>query len=478
MFELTKDQKRAMAEVLSGPARHNLLEGGSRSGKTLLICKTLATRAIVVPGSRHAILRFRFNHAATHIINGTWPKMMELCFPELVPRCSWDKTYWFYKFPNGSEVWVGGLDDKIRTEKILGGEYASIFFNECSQISWDSINVARTRLAQKATYDLGKGAGRQTLRAKAYYDCNPSSKGHWTYKLFHEGRDPQSGKPLENRDSYAHMLMNPDGNWDNLTPEYKAELESLPERQKQRFLYGKYSEIAEGALWSIETIEKWRERGDELPDMQRIIVAVDPSGSGDEENASNDAIGIIVAGLGTDGYGYLLEDVTVKGGPKKWGGVVASAFDRWGADRVVAEKNYGGEMVRFVLQTARPGTPITLVNATRGKAVRAEPVSALHEQGRIRFAGTFPDLEDELLAFTIHGFSGDRSPNRADAFVWAMTSLFPAIVKTAPPEAPQSRPLYSGPHGWMAVLQWVYVASACILSWSQILPQGALLPIS
>ncbi len=452
MFKLTADQAKAQ-EVIGGEAQHVQLEGGSRSGKTFLICKTIATRALVAPRSNHAIFRFRFNHVKTSIIHDTWPKMMELCFPEVAARTRVDKSDWFYPMPNGSKVWFGGLDDKERTEKVLGQEHATLFLNEVSQISWSARNLALTRLAQKAAYQL-PGEPSRLLRLKAFYDCNPPSKAHWCYKVFHQGIDPENNKPLADSGSYQFMRLNPNGNRENLAPEYLKILDNLPERMRKRFRDGEYTDVTDGALWSIETIEKWREL-DAMPsrdEFQRIIVAVDPSGSGDEENTNNDAIGIVVAGLGVDGRAYLLEDLTVKAGPRTWGNVVAAAFDRWQADRVVAEKNFGGEMVRFVIQTARPGTPVSLVNASRGKSVRAEPISALHEQGRIRFAGSFPELEDELLAFTIHGYAGDRSPNRADAFVWAMTALFPSVIRQEKPaeNTYKSPKGHSGSGAWMA----------------------------
>ena len=168
--------------------------------------------------------------------------------------------------------------------------------------------------------------------------------------------------------------------------------------------------------------------------MVRLVVGVDPSGSGDADNADNDAIGICVGGIGTDGIAYLLEDCTVKAGPATWGRIATDAFDRHRADIVVGEINYGGAMVQHVIQTARPRTPYKQVTATRGKAVRAEPFSALYEQGKVRHVGVFHDLEDELTAFSTSGFTGENSPNRADAWIWVLTELFPGLTR-APKQA-------------------------------------------
>jgi len=312
------------------------------------------------------------------------------CFPEV--QYNINKTDWFAELPNGSEIWFGGLDDKDRTEKILGQEYATIFLNECSQISYGARNIALTRLAQSCTYKRdGKD---QRLRLKMLYDCNPPSQAHWTYKLFKKGIDPES-KKLVNKKDYNSLTINPLHNKENLPEEYITTLESLPARARLRFLEGVFGDITEGALWSLEGIETYRQINN-LPDMQRIVIAVDPSGAGDADNAHNDAIGIVVCGLGIDGNGYLLEDITVKAGPATWGKVATTAYDRHSADLVVGEANFGGAMVEHVIQTARRNTPYKSVTASRGKVVRAEPISALAETGKIRHAGNFPELEDEL----------------------------------------------------------------------------------
>lgn len=381
-------------------------------------------RALAAKRSRHAIFRFRFNAVKASIVLDTFPKMMEVCYPGIDYHINTQDYY--CKLPNDSQIWFCGLDDKERTEKILGQEYATLFFNECSQIPLGSINTALTRLAQKCEYTL-EGVTKD-LRLKAFYDENPPSQAHWSYKQFVRKIEAEGGKNLLHPEDYALMYLNPVDNTENLPAEYIRSLEGMPARMRQRFLYGKFADITAGALWTIESIDKNRVL-DGLPDMQRVIVAIDPSGSGDTDNAGNDDIGIIVAGLGVDGRGYVLEDATVKAGPKVWGTVAATAFDRHAADCMVAEKNFGGDMVRFVLRTAQPNATVKLVTASRGKVVRAEPISALTEDGKIRFAGSFPDLEEELTSMTTNGYMGEKSPNRADAFVWAMAELFPGMVR-------------------------------------------------
>jgi len=437
---LTDKQHQAI-DMLGGKATHNLLFGGSRSGKTFLYVRAICIRALASPGSRHAILRFRFNHIKASIVLDTFPKVMTLCWPGM--KYHVDKTDWFAQLGDGSQIWFGGLDDKERTEKILGQEYATIYLNEASQIPYSSRNLALTRLAQQATYT--KAGKVHNLRLKMLYDCNPPSQAHWTYQLFVKGRDPESKQPID-KDDYASMVINPIDNKENLPESYIKTLESLPPRLRVRFLDGKFTDITDGALWTIESIETYRTLGD-LPDMQRVVVAVDPSGSGDVDNLQNDAIGIVVAGLGVDGNGYLIEDLTVKAGPSTWGNVVTTAYERHLADCIVGEQNYGGAMVEHVIQTARRRTPYKKVTATRGKVVRAEPVAALADKGKIRHAGFFPDLEDELCAFTTAGYLGEDSPNRADAYVWAFTELFAGII-SGPRK--KSKPVPQ-PQGWMGM---------------------------
>lgn len=423
-MKFTAKQEEAQV-ILAGDATHIMLFGGSRSGKTFLLVRNLVFRALKAPKSRHAILRFRFNHVKNSIVHDTFPKVMDLCFPGVEYKL--DKTDWFAEMPNGSQIWFGGLDDKERTEKILGQEYATIYLNECSQIPQSSRETAVTRLAQLVDQNI-EGRPPQPLRPRMYYDCNPPSKAHWSYKLFVEKRDLETKKPLPNPQDYAHFQMNPESNAENLSAGYLETLKSLSARNRKRFLEGVFADATPNQLFSQDTIEKWRNTGEPLPDMVRIVIGVDPSGSGDADNADNDAIGITVGGLGTDGNAYLLEDCTVKAGPATWGKIATDAYERHAADVIVGETNYGGEMVRFTVQTAKPRVPFKKVTATRGKVVRAEPLSSLYEQGKVRHVGNFPELEDELAAFSTVGYMGENSPNRADAWVWTLTELFPGVV--------------------------------------------------
>ncbi len=198
---------------------------------------------------------------------------------------------------------------------------------------------------------------------------------------------------------------------------------------------GEYEPAAIGAIWTRLTLHQGRVA--EAPIMERIVVAVDPAVSSEE--GSNEH-GIVAAGIGSDGRGYTLADVTTRGGPQQWAERAIATYDRYEADAVVIEINQGGDMVRHTLQTVRPGLPIVEVRATRGKHVRAEPIAALYTMGRVSHVGAFPELEDQMCLMTAGGFEGEGSPDRVDALVWAYTELFPSIVhKELEPEFDEYR---------------------------------------
>jgi hypothetical protein len=409
---LTAKQKEARV-FLTGPQRHSCIYGGSRSGKTFLICRQVLARALNVEKSRHVILRARFNAVRASVWLDTLPKVASICWPGLERQMRDNNRDQFVQLFNGSQIWFGGLEEKDRVEKILGQEYSTMYFNECSQIPYHSIVVARTRLAQ----NVG-------LKPRAYYDLNPPGTGHWTNVMFGKKVDPESRRPLAEPEQYARLIMNPIDNVDHLPPGYiESELESLPERHRKRFLEGQYVSDVDGALWTSEVIEACRITSDERPELVRIVVAIDPSGtSGEDEKRSNE-VGIVVAGLGVDGLIYVLDDLSCNMPPHGWATRAVHAFHRYNANAIVWESNFGGEMVANTIKTIDPMVPLIQVTASRGKAVRAEPVSSLYEKQRVKHVDRFARLEDQLLNFTTNGYIGEKSPDRADALVWAVTEL-------------------------------------------------------
>lgn len=195
-------------------------------------------------------------------------------------------------------------------------------------------------------------------------------------------------------------------------------------------LEGELLEEIEGALWSRALLEECREDPACAPPpsaFRRVVIGVDPPAS-----AQGDACGIVACALGEDGIARVLADCSVtRPSPERWARRVAEVAREFSADRVIAEANQGGEMVRSVLRAADIALPVKLVHASRGKSARAEPIAALYEAGRVRHAGQFPLLEDELCGMlAAGGYEGPgRSPDRADALVWALTELMLGVRK-------------------------------------------------
>ncbi len=410
MFQLSPAQAQ-LCKSLASSAQHFLIYGGARSGKTFLFCYAIVIRALMAPRSRHLIARLHNVRVRGSVLADTFPKMMELVFPGVKYQVV--KSDQLVILPNGSEIWFAGIDEGARIEKILGREYATIYFNECSEIPYANVPIVRTRLAQS----VRRGDGRP-LALKAYYDLNPLGRSHWSHREFIDGVSPLNGMPLDPR-SRTWGQLNPIDN-PNLPAEALEELGALPSRLRQRFLEGKYLGEIPGALWTLDRIEGLRCSPGSRPELSRIVVAVDPSGS---DGPGGDSQGIVVAGVGSDGHAYVMSDDSVRKSPNEWAKVAVRRYHETGADLLVAETNYGGAMVEATIRTADLNVAYKALNASRGKHVRAEPVAALYEQGRVHHVGVFPDLEDQLCLFTTAGYVGDGSPDRADALVWAISEL-------------------------------------------------------
>lgn len=238
-------------------------------------------------------------------------------------------------------------------------------------------------------------------------------------------------------------------NSEHLAPKFIEKMRDRYEgtRLGRQELRAEILDDVQGALWSRHMLDRRTRENPtgagmtaeemlNLPTMRRVVVAVDPSGSSGESQSASDRrksdksdeaandIGIVAVGLGIDGQLYVLEDGTVNWGPADWARRVVQLYDAHFADMVVAENNFGGAMVEHTIRTERRTIPYRAVNASRGKVVRAQPVAALYEQGRVLHASAkLGKLEDQMINMTQQGFEGRGSPDRVDALVWAITDL-------------------------------------------------------
>jgi phage terminase large subunit-like protein len=218
-------------------------------------------------------------------------------------------------------------------------------------------------------------------------------------------------------------------NRSNLAPAFFRQIIRRYEgtRLGRQELYAEVLDDVPGALWTRQVLDD--SRVSHIPDLVRIVVAIDPAITANEDGESNET-GIIVAGIDANDHGYVLEDLSGYYTPAQWAETAVKAYDRWAADRVVAEANQGGDMVAHTIYTAgrdlaergerkTRNVAVTMVHASRGKHTRAEPVSAVYEQGRCHHVGMFPELEDQMCTWV----PGEDSPDRMDAMVWAFTEL-------------------------------------------------------
>lgn len=421
MYQPTRGQLK-LRRAICGTAKHILAYGGARSGKTYEFLVNLVTMAAAC-GGRYAIFRNRFNTVRTAIFLGTLPDVIKNCFPD-IQATLYRGADLYYSFPQtGAEIWGLGLDDAERVDKVLGKEFTAIYFNECSEISYHAIETAITRCSQRT---------RGIRRNKVFYDCNPPFKTHWAHRLFIEKINPVTRVPLDKPYNYECVRLNPIDNIENLPPGYIEELETLSPEKKKRFLYGEWLDENPNALWRQETIDNnritsppsdWRVKNFS-EGLDRIVIGVDPAVTGNEKS---DNTGIVVAGIRYEDasssvpHYYVLADATLKAHPSLWSAEVNRLFTLYNANEVVVETNQGGDLVAETLRNSNYALPITPVRATNNKRTRAEPIAALYLNGLVHHTALFNDLEQQLTSFT--GTVGEKSPDRLDALVWALTAL-------------------------------------------------------
>jgi len=367
---------------------------------------------MLAPGSRHLIVRQEGTSVKRAIVKGTFPEVVALRWPGLDYK--WvGQEYSYFELPNGSQIWLGGLNDDKALEKILGNEYVTIYINEASEVRHNAFTLLQTRLAQTCETITGK-----PMSQRFYVDLNPTTRQHWTYRMWIDGTDPESGLPIDH-ENYGWTSMNPMDNVENLSPEYINSLRNLPGRAKKRFFDGTYIEDVEDALWRRSVIK----RVAKPPPLVRVVVAVDPAVT---NTAGSDETGIVCAGVDEAGNGYVLDDASGKFRPEDWARQALAVYDINQADRIVAEVNQGGDMVENTIRAIRANVSYKAVRASRGKFIRAEPIAALYERGKVYHVGEHTQLEDQMCTITT-GFdrkAAGYSPDRVDALVWAFTDLF------------------------------------------------------
>lgn len=306
------------------------------------------------------------------------------------------------KWPNGA---IATLYDAREPDQLRGPQHDFIWFDE----------LAKYRYAQ-AVFD------------QAMFGLRLGDRPRWLATT--TPRPIQLIKLLIRQNGVVVTYGKTTDNLANLSPSYQT---NVIDRYKgtrlgRQELDAEILEDIPGALWTRRGLDE--QRVDRAPGLSRLLVGVDPSiSSGEKANET----GIIVAGTSASMDGYVLEDWSAQGSPDQWARKVVAAYRKHNADGVIAEANQGGEMVRMVLQSIEPNIPVKLVHASRGKYIRAEPISALYEQGRIHHVGTLPGLEDQMIAFTPDRATDGTSPDRVDALVWVLTELFPTMAERDKP---------------------------------------------
>jgi phage terminase large subunit-like protein len=360
-------------------ARYKLFVGGVGSGKT---------RAGVVEALRQPPRSVGMVLAPTYpmLRDATLRTFMDLAQRAGVVR-TWHKAEMTLELIDGKVIMFRSADNPDR----LRGP----------NLSWFWLDEAAMMLADAWLIMLGR------LRldpAKAWATTTPRGN-NWLAKLFAAGGDYEIIRSSTRDNVY-------------LPASFIAGLEqTYTQRMMRQEVEGEILEDVEGALWSYDLIDAARVSA--APDLKRIVVAIDPAVSAGE---GSDETGIVVAGLGHNGHGYVLEDLSGRFSPDTWARRAVEAYHRHKADRIVAEVNNGGALVASTIRTVEPHVSYKAVHASRGKAVRAEPIAALYEQGKIHHVGVMAGLEEQLTAWV----PGDKqSPDRLDALVWALTEVIP-----------------------------------------------------
>ena len=408
------DTARVLKPLLQ-PSRYKAIYGGRGSMKSHFFAELGVERGIMQPGFRMVCVR-----EVQKSLKESAKRLIEDKIEAMELNNNFNVQVDSIGTPGGGVILFQGMQDHTAESiKSLEG-FDVAWIEEGQTLSKRSLEYLRPTIRKEGSeiwaswnprnasdpidkFFRGLNAPPDSIIVKASYKDNP-----WFPSVLETER---AYDEENNRDRYAHIWL------------------------------GDYEPMAIGAIW--DRVNFHNNRRKDAPDLTRIVVAVDPAVSSE---ANSDEHGIIVCALGEDKRGYVLEDATLKGGPKQWATRAIAMYDYHEADAIVIEINQGGDMVRHTIESVRKGIRIIEVRATKGKHVRAEPISALYNLDRISHVGTFNELEDQMCKMTAAGYEGDGSPDRVDAMVWGFTELFPRMVVSKPKRTFIEPP---GEDGWM-----------------------------
>lgn len=450
-------QKGFQEDFVNSPA--DIVIGGAKAGvgKSYALL-TDPLKWVGIPNYNGVIVRKEYSQIFD--VGGLWDEAVQL-YPKLGGRPSkGDKPK--FVFPSGAQIFFKHSQHEIQIEKYWQGlQAATIGIDEVTQFS-----------KKEFMYIMSRNRSMSGVRGYIRATCNPDPNSwvrefikywlddnwnviqghcgkiryfvhlddvfHWAdsklelYQRFNRPLDdpkfkPKSATLLTGRLEDNKKLLEKD-------PDYQANLANLTREQQASLEHGNWGHVDNpDALFKHVWINRNRVDSIDYKRLERIVVAVDPAGG---EKDENDMTGIAVVGIAQDGHGFLLEDATDHYSPIKWAQKVCDLFDFYGADLIVAEKNQGGDMVKSTIQTAKAFAPVKLVHASRGKHIRAEPVSVLYERDLIHHVGyNLVDAQNEMCSY-VPG-STKKSPNRMDAIVWGFTELYGLGVPNAEPNIRQ-----------------------------------------
>lgn len=376
-----------------------LVMAGRGFGKTRTGAEWINAVAEADPEARIALVAANLNEARSVMVEGE-SGIMACVRPDRRP--DFEPSLRRLTWPNGAQAW---LYSAAEPESLRGPQHSHAWCDEVAK--WDNASAR----AEAAWDNLEMGL-RLGLTPRALATTTPRAVP-LVKRLVDEARREDGAVAVTRGSTFENAENLPDAFVTAMRRNFAST------RTGRQELDGELLEDIPGALWTRALLERCREPV--APAMLRVVIGVDPPASAD-----GDACGIVVCGIADDGNARVLADASVeRASPERWARQVADTARAWHADRVVAEANQGGDMVEAVLRAANAMLPLRLVHASRGKVARAEPVAALYEAGRVRHAGLLPRLEDELCGILPGGtYQGPgRSPDRADACVWALTEL-------------------------------------------------------